>query len=154
VKKFIQATVALALCATVGITCYAAVTIDLLTGEGFVGKGDVQLAFNWNNKQLQDNADGVSFSVESTVATEVSWTCTNTNWKFNGIFSPKETPILAIAYVDDPWRKGKSNEGRCANQASGRDIVQVDLEGTEHATFQNKLAQSAVAEFLKKHLIK
>ena len=82
------------------------------------------------------------------------WTCTNPNKKFNGIFSPKETPVLAIAYVDDAWRKGKPNEGRCANQASGRDIVQLDLEGTEHSTFQNKLAQSAVAEFLKKYLIR
>jgi len=83
-----------------------------------------------------------------------AWTCTNTNWKFNGIFSPRETPALAIAYVDDPWRKGKQNEGRCANQAGRRDIVQIDLEGAEHATFQNKLAQAAVAEFLAKHLKK
>ena len=81
------------------------------------------------------------------------WTCTNPNPQSNGIFSPKETPALAIAYVDDAWRKGKPNEGRCADQAGGRNIVQLDLEGTEHSTFQNKLAQTAVAEFLKKYLI-
>jgi hypothetical protein len=35
-------------------------------GTGFVGKGDVQLAFGWNNKQLQDNASGVSFAYSAT----------------------------------------------------------------------------------------
>lgn len=39
----------------------AAVTFDASTGTGFVGKGDVQLAFGWNNKQLQANAAGVTF---------------------------------------------------------------------------------------------
>ena len=49
-------------------TVYAAVTFDPETGEGFVGKGDVQLAFNWNNKQLQQNATGVSFTYEETAS--------------------------------------------------------------------------------------
>ena len=40
----------------------AAVTFNETTGTGFVGKGDVQVAFGWNNKQLQTNATGVSFS--------------------------------------------------------------------------------------------
>jgi hypothetical protein len=40
----------------------AAVTFNDTTGTGFVGKGDVQVAFGWNNKQLQTNATGVSFS--------------------------------------------------------------------------------------------
>src|SRR5918999_3996182 len=58
-------------------TAYAAVTFDPTTGQGFVGKGDVQLAFGWNNKQLQTNAAGVSFEFESVAVTEVSWVCTN-----------------------------------------------------------------------------
>jgi hypothetical protein len=34
---------------------------------GFVGKGDVQTAFSWNNPQLQNNASGLKFSyTEST----------------------------------------------------------------------------------------
>lgn len=59
----------------------AAVAFDPETGEGFVGKGDVQTAFGWNNKQLQDNLGGVEFSyaAESTVVTEQSWECTNAN---------------------------------------------------------------------------
>lgn len=41
------------------------VTFDTSTGTGFVGKGDVQLAFGWNNAQLQNNASGLSFLYES-----------------------------------------------------------------------------------------
>ena len=43
---------------------FAAVTYDPATGTGFVGKGDVQLAFNLNNKQLQQNAKLVTFTYE------------------------------------------------------------------------------------------
>ena len=35
-------------------------------GTGFVGKGDVQLAFNWNNATLQKNAVDVRFSYSAT----------------------------------------------------------------------------------------
>jgi hypothetical protein len=45
---------------------YAAVTFDSSTGKGFVGKGDVQLAFGWNNAKLQANASGVSFTYNAT----------------------------------------------------------------------------------------
>ncbi|MDO8905797.1 hypothetical protein [Hydrogenophaga sp.] len=48
-------------------------------GTGFVGKGDVQVALNLNNKMLQDNASKVTFRTSSTTVTEVSWICTNTN---------------------------------------------------------------------------
>jgi len=63
-KKFsIAASVALAaaaLVATSGIA-QASATIDS-TGHGFVGKGDVQSAFGWANKALQDNAESLKFS--------------------------------------------------------------------------------------------
>ena len=45
----------------------AAVTFDPATGTGFVGKGDVQVPFGWNNKTLQDNALGVTFTYSETV---------------------------------------------------------------------------------------
>ncbi len=54
---------------------FAAVTFDPATGTGFVGKGDVQLAFGWNNKALNDNASGLSFTATS--VTEQSWECQN-----------------------------------------------------------------------------
>lgn len=45
----------------------AAVMADVIVypdGSAFVGKGDVQSAFGWNNAQLQANASGVTFSAE------------------------------------------------------------------------------------------
>jgi hypothetical protein len=57
----------------------AAVTFDPATGTGFVGKGDVQLALGLNNAQLQAQAGSLQFASESTVVTEQSWECTNSN---------------------------------------------------------------------------
>lgn len=62
----------------------AAVTFDPATGEGFVGKGDVQLALGLNNKQVQDQANSIAtndftYNATRTTVTEVEWTCTNTN---------------------------------------------------------------------------
>ncbi len=45
---------------------YATVTFDPSTGTGFVGKGDIQEFFGWNNKTFQNNANGVTFSFFST----------------------------------------------------------------------------------------
>ncbi|ODG93325.1 MULTISPECIES: hypothetical protein [Bacillaceae] len=42
----------------------AAVNFDSTTGTGFVGKGDVQLAFNWNNASLQKNAGATTFTYD------------------------------------------------------------------------------------------
>jgi hypothetical protein len=55
------------------------VIFDSTTGTGFVGKGDVQLAFGWNNATTQQNAADVDFRAVSTAVTEVSWICTNSN---------------------------------------------------------------------------
>jgi opacity protein-like surface antigen len=70
-KKFITA----AVIATLAISspASAAVSFDAATGTGFVGKGDVQLAFGWNNKQLQTNAAQVTFHYES--QSEYNVTC-------------------------------------------------------------------------------
>lgn len=54
---------ALAASAMISTAAVAAVDVDS-TGVGFVGKGDVQLAFGWTNKQLQDNAAAVTFTYE------------------------------------------------------------------------------------------
>lgn len=43
----------------------ASVSIDFSTGAGFVGKGDVQLAYGWNNAQLQNKAGDVGFYAQS-----------------------------------------------------------------------------------------
>jgi hypothetical protein len=68
----------------------AAINIDE-EGNGFVGKGDVQLLFLWNNAQLQSCASSTSaqpgdagclrfeFTAETSRVEEVSWVCTNSN---------------------------------------------------------------------------
>lgn len=57
----------------------AAVQFDPVSGTGFVGKGDVQTFFGWNNQQLQKNADKVQATGQITTVTEVTWVCTNSN---------------------------------------------------------------------------
>jgi hypothetical protein len=61
--------------ALIASSASAAVIFDPETGEGFVGKGDVQLAMEWNNKQLQDNADDVEFAVSIVSVSSATWTC-------------------------------------------------------------------------------
>jgi hypothetical protein len=56
-----------------------AISLDLETGTGFIGKGDVQLLFGWNNKQLQDNAENLEFRVSSEDVREYEWTCYNSH---------------------------------------------------------------------------
>jgi hypothetical protein len=56
----------------------AAVTFDPATGTGFVGKGDVQTVYSWNNAALQANHTAVKFRVNSTTVEAYSWECTNT----------------------------------------------------------------------------
>jgi hypothetical protein len=59
----------------------AAVTFDPATGTGFVGKGDVQLAFGWNNKTLQESAASVTFSLSTSESVDYvcEWTTGNKN---------------------------------------------------------------------------
>lgn len=79
-KTFLTAAAATAFAASLALAApaTAAVTFNPANGTGFVGKGDVQLAFGLNNSQLQTNADSVTFAAVSTIVTEVSWVCTNT----------------------------------------------------------------------------
>lgn len=44
-------------------------------GFGFVGKGDVQVVYGWNNNQLQINAGDVAFRALTGMVTEYEWTC-------------------------------------------------------------------------------
>lgn len=78
-KNILTAAAATAFAASLALAApaTAAVTFDPATGIGFVGKGDVQLAFNLSNSQLQAQAGSVSFAAVSTTVSEVSWVCTN-----------------------------------------------------------------------------
>jgi hypothetical protein len=56
------------------MTAFAEVSFDSQSGAGFVGKGDVQSAFGWNNAALQQNYSGVTFTFRTDVT--YSATCT------------------------------------------------------------------------------
>jgi hypothetical protein len=58
--------------ATISTAALATVTIDTNTGAGWVGKGDVQLAFGWNNAVMQQRHLGVTFGVDSTTSYDVT----------------------------------------------------------------------------------
>jgi hypothetical protein len=55
---------------------FGAVNLDADSGKGFVGKGEVQSAFGWNNAQLQANAEKVQFvyTTETKYEVTVEWT--------------------------------------------------------------------------------
>ena len=48
-------------------------------GTGFVGKGDVQSVYGWNDHDLQENAGLVMFRGSSLEVSQVSWACRNSN---------------------------------------------------------------------------
>lgn len=72
---------------------FAAVTFDPATGTGFVGKGDVQDAFGWNNSALQSNAGSVTFTygLKTTFDVTCEWE-TFTNSSGNGQKESKTVP--------------------------------------------------------------
>jgi hypothetical protein len=53
-----------------GAASASAYTMDA-SGVGWVGKGEVQTAYGWNNKTMQNNVGGVTFVYDSTATYEV-----------------------------------------------------------------------------------
>jgi hypothetical protein len=74
--KLAKVSIGLGACGTVLVTAYAAVTFDPSTGIGFVGKGDLQTPWGWNDAKLQSSAAGVSFYYHSSVSSLYSAVCT------------------------------------------------------------------------------
>lgn len=64
IKSAVVTAVALAVALAMVLQVSAAVTFDPETGTGFVGKGDVQVAFDWNNAKIQENAKKVTFTYD------------------------------------------------------------------------------------------
>jgi poly(3-hydroxybutyrate) depolymerase len=76
------------------------------------------------------------------------WTCTGFR---PGVHSPKNIPVLAVAWNEDPWFYRTKEQGRCIDSSWGRNITQVDLDGPFHDTVFSQTARLAVYQFLKKH---
>jgi hypothetical protein len=53
----------------------ASVQFDSSSGLGFVGKGDIQTPFGWNDQKLQQNAKDISFTYDSTKDDAYEITC-------------------------------------------------------------------------------
>lgn len=90
-KTVFRCTLGILTAAAAGLSSYAAIILDD-QAVGFVGKGDVQLAFAWNNKHLQDcvnspaqdaatDAGCLRFhyasSTSSSQLSETTWSCTH-----------------------------------------------------------------------------
>jgi hypothetical protein len=67
---------ALGCCLAVAAAANADVAYDE-HGVGYVGKGDVQIVFDWNNAMLQENAALIGFRM--LVAGATTWTCKGVN---------------------------------------------------------------------------
>lgn len=76
-----------------GAASASAYTMDA-SGVGWVGKGEVQSAYDWNNKTMQDNVGGVTFVYDSTATYAV--TCEfDTPGKHHVITQTKSTGVNA-----------------------------------------------------------
>lgn len=96
-----------------------------LAGTGFVGKGDVQLAFTWSNKQLQSNAAGVSFSyVESTTKTQDCVTVDGQGREQVVTVTGTRTMTIGVS-------GGVSYDARVKNQITGFNLTGFQGDPTE-----------------------
>jgi len=95
-----------AIAATVALSATAAFAYTLnADGTGFVGKGEVQTAFGWNNKAVQTNADAVNFQVET--VTENSWVCSRTGPQGQEQTQERENVRTTSALIDSVTRDNK-----------------------------------------------
>lgn len=108
-KKSIFAATAFAVCSTAAL---ASVTFDAETGTGFVGKGDVQTAFGWNNQAAQANATAVSFSFQgsTTYSVRCEWDTITGGPRpqtiHHNITVPRNTSVSS-SVASDPRRTGQ-----------------------------------------------
>lgn len=97
---------AVALLVTAGASM-ASVSVDE-NGIGFVGKGDIQAIFDWNNSELQQNTGNLTFRFAS--SSTVSWTCEGTNPKGKIIVNQHESSTSLSAEIALDARKNKQGQ--------------------------------------------
>jgi hypothetical protein len=74
-RKITKVSSGLAACLAATVTAFALTTFSLTDGIGFVGKGDVQTPWGWNDQKLQANASTISFFYDSTSTVGYSAVC-------------------------------------------------------------------------------
>lgn len=99
----------LAACVLAGPAAAAVILSD--EGVGFVGKGDIQALFGWNNEQLQTNAAGIEFFYVSDQI-YVEWQCEWTTGKNNTVHTQtRSATVQAInASIAFDARKNKNGQ--------------------------------------------
>jgi hypothetical protein len=108
-KIFLAGAAATALIST---AAFASVTFNSTTGTGFVGKGDIQVLYGWNNAQAQSNAKLVTFSYDATDTYDVEceWTTEtggpNSKTVYHDITVPRHTRV-ASSIQADPRKTGQ-----------------------------------------------
>jgi hypothetical protein len=128
------ATVAVAGLLAVSSVARASVAVDASTGVGFVGTGDVQTAFGWNNAQLQNKAGGVTFTFDSedTYLVTAEWETGNPNsphgTTLHTITVPRHTSVKAtVAY--DPRVKNQITGFNLKGFTSWTSTGTIPMEG-------------------------
>lgn len=142
-KKIIISALALVALA-VPVAASASVTVNP-DGTGFVGKGNVQTAFGWNNQKLQDNAKSVTFSgsqsVTQSLSQDISQVLTQTGTQ-NGIQSGVQSATqVGTQDVTETIRCSK-NGADIQNVRHG--IRDASREGSREATRQASREASRV----------
>jgi hypothetical protein len=99
-------------------------------GTGFVGKGDVQLVFGWNNKGLQDNHSSVSFRAVAESGTETSWVCLNQNNE-NEQVRTRTTTVASTGIVSSTARERNQITGFMLHGWSGTATTETTTEGPQ-----------------------
>lgn len=90
------------------VSANAAVNVDE-EGVGFVGKGDVQSVYDWNNSMLQSNADLVQFKFSN--AGTVAWYCEGVNAAGNTVTTNvREADIGTNARINYDARRNRTGQ--------------------------------------------
>ena len=112
-KSIVAAAAALTVLSSAAI---AAVTFDVTSGTGFVGKGDVQLALGLNNAGVQALGNP-SFTFDSTSTT--TWTCTKLQQLGNGGINE----IVQVRNNSTSTQGVVSSAARVKNQITGYNLL-------------------------------
>ncbi|CAM5193943.1 hypothetical protein [Alishewanella longhuensis] len=107
-------------------TASAAVTYDE-NGVGFVGKGDVQSLFDWNNSGFQNNAEFVQFRFSSG-SQQASWVCGGYNNGGNYVTHAKNESYDSVSGSVNFHPKQK-------NQITGFVLLGVNASASSATTF-------------------
>jgi len=86
----------------------SAYTMDS-SGIGWVGKGEVQSAYGWNNKAMQNNVGGVTFVYEATATYEV--TCEFDNPGGHHVIDQKKSTAVNATVSSDARNNSSGKAG-------------------------------------------